>query len=278
MSDLKTKGLKKSITARLVSHTFSRNLYNKVLPNTVTVNGYIMHIDKNDTIVSHYILENKAWEELSSSVMNSVIKSGDTVLDIGAHIGYYTLLASKRVGPHGKVYAFEPDPHNFSLLKKNIKTNNIKNVVLVNKAVGDKDTTTHFYLNPTNTGDNRTYKNDNPSKRITVQQIKLDGFITEPVHVIKMDIQGSELKALEGMKRLLAKNPYLTIFSEFWPEGLLNNNSDPKKLLQILNKNGYSVTIVDDKKMKKTKTTFDKLLRLVESKQLYDTNLLCTKS
>ena len=74
------------------------------------------------------------------------VKEGNNVIDIGANIGYFTLLFAKLVGPNGKVFAFEPDPTNFSILKKNIEENNYDNVILSQKAISDKTETTKLFL------------------------------------------------------------------------------------------------------------------------------------
>ena len=72
-----------------------------------------------------------------TDVVTKEIQPGDTVLDLGANIGYFTLLFAKLVGNNGIVFAFEPEPQNIALLTKNIKINNYKNVTLVPKAVSN---------------------------------------------------------------------------------------------------------------------------------------------
>ena len=102
----------------------------------VFVNGFKMYLDKQDS--SGFSLET-GYEKIETQVMKDNIKKGDVVIDCGANIGYYSLLFSKLVGDSGKVFAFEPDPTNFSLLQKNLKENNIKNVIALNLAVSDKN-------------------------------------------------------------------------------------------------------------------------------------------
>ncbi len=71
------------------------------------------------------------------NVLKQNIHTGDTVVDIGANIGYYTLLMSNLVGNGGKVFAFEPEPKNFEILQKNLELNQIKNVIVEQKAVSE---------------------------------------------------------------------------------------------------------------------------------------------
>src|SRR4030042_4007070 len=92
------------------------------------------------------------WEVETIRLFKQLAKEGDTVVDIGAHIGYYTLLAARIVGDTGKVYAFEPDPANHDVLVGNIKLNGFQNVVTVRKAISDKNGQIELYLNEKNTG------------------------------------------------------------------------------------------------------------------------------
>jgi hypothetical protein len=77
------------------------------------------------------------YEPETTAVFLSLITDGDVVVDLGAHVGYYTLLAARRVGPEGRVFAFEPNPDNFRLLVKNIESNLYSNVIPVQKAVSN---------------------------------------------------------------------------------------------------------------------------------------------
>lgn len=140
------------------------------------------------------------------------------MLDIGAHIDYYALIAAKLVGKKGRVYAFEPDPFNFSLLKKNVKKNKYSNVVLVDAAVSDKQGKIKLFLSAENKGDHRVYDSSDNRKFHIVNAINLDNYFkkyTGRIDVIKMDIQGGEEKALEGMKGVIQKNPTVTLITEF---------------------------------------------------------------
>ncbi len=98
--------------------------------------------------VSHY----GTYEELEAKIMEEKIEMGNVVVDVGANIGLHTLNMARIVGNAGQVFAFEPDPSNFEILKKNAKINNYKNIILEQKAVGDKHGRTTLYQsdNPIN--------------------------------------------------------------------------------------------------------------------------------
>ncbi len=103
--------------------------------NFAEVQGQKMFLDKKDVLG---LSINGVYEPLETKLVRKEVKKSDVVLDIGANIGYYTLILAKLVGKKGRVFAFEPDPTNFALLKKNISINGYKNVILVPKAVAGK--------------------------------------------------------------------------------------------------------------------------------------------
>jgi FkbM family methyltransferase len=151
--------------------------------------------------------------------MRRLVRPGSNALDVGANIGFYTLLLSDLVGPEGHTYAFEPDATNFKHLSAIAGCRN--NVTLVPKAVSDRSGTLAMYTSPTLNVDHRTYKTASYKDAITVDGVSIDDYVAERFRVdfIKMDIQGYELNALRGMERTITANPAVVIFTEFWPYG-----------------------------------------------------------
>lgn len=243
--DLKTKGLYYSIIHRLYKLPFFKSVFSPVInyfkPEFILLGNQKLYIDKQDLIVSEKLLYSKEWEEYETKMFIKSLKKGQVLLDIGAHIGYYTLLGSKFIGKKGKVYAFEPDPKNFQILQKNVKENNCSNVILINKAVCDRSGKIKLYLNKENTGDHRTYNSKDGRKSIDIDSISLDEYFSanQKVDVIKIDIQGGEFKALKGASQLLKRNNHIKIFTEFWPYGLSLGKSNPKDYLKLLTKNQF---------------------------------------
>jgi len=145
-------------------------------------------------------------------VFCSLIKEGMTVVDAGAFIGYYTLLASKRVGSSGKVLAFEPDPVNFKILSENVQINGIRNVLLFNKALGAEfgklrfDVYSYDYFGRSKTGN------------VYVDVIPLD-FIEKDVDLVKIDVIGAELEVLRGMEDMLSEGK-VKVICEVYPDEL----------------------------------------------------------
>lgn len=207
----------------------------------VTVHGHRMKLDSQDSLgLSVW----KTYEPYETSLIEKRLKVGDVFLDLGANIGYYTLIAARKVGPTGHVYAFEPDPTNFSILKNNVEMNGYGNVTLINKAVDETTRTAKLYLSATNKGDHRLHPAAEARESIAIQTTTLDEAIRGGVDFIKMDIQGHEGKALRGARRLLKQKP-LTILTEFSPMFLRKAGSDPEQVLKSLERNGFAVFLLD---------------------------------
>ena len=171
-----------------------------------------------------------------------------TVIDIGANIGYHTLLFSKWVKPYGKIFAFEPDPTNFKLLKKNITANQIKNIVSFKNAVSDKNDKISLFLSEDNSGDHRIndlliFKNDNMRKKIGTHSVKLDSVFSksQKIDFIKIDIQGSEIQALNGMQNILKNRKNISMLIEFWPYAIQETGHEPRELIEILKQLGFDI-------------------------------------
>ena len=193
------------------------------------------------------------YEPFETMVMSRQIRQGDIVLDIGAHIGYYTLIFAKLVGPAGLVFAFEPEPSSFAVLKENIRMNAYTNVVPEQLAITSERGEAPLYINPIQPGDNRIYDSHDGSPFVKVKAVSLDdyfSFYTGEIDFIKMDIQGAEMAALQGMSSLLRKSPSVIIFSEFWPFGLTTFGVDPVDYLTALQRYGFYLQNINDKRGK----------------------------
>ena len=252
-------------------------LINKLKSNSASVLGHKMILDSNDSLE---ISINKVYEKFETDFINREIKKGEVVLDIGANIGYYTLIFARLVGEKGKVFAFEPDPNNFQILKKNVELNGYKNVILINKAVANKSGKLKFYLSEVNMGDHRIYDSYDGRKNIEVKCIKIDEYFQDykgKIDFVKMDIQGSETGAILGMAKLLGKNNKIRIISEFWPVGLKKCGVEPIQYIKLLQKNGFSLMELNDVKKTIKPIDVDKLLKTYTVEKENFTNLFCVR-
>ncbi len=257
-----------SAATRLYQHSRSRS----------DVFGHSMLLDPNDHVVSPILWEEGAFEPFETSLMQLELKEGDVVVDVGANIGYYTLIFARRVGPAGKVYAFEPDPNNFELLRKNVQINGYHNVILERKAVAERTGQRRLYLAPHNKGDHRLYASPENRPWVDVQTVALDDYFAirqERIDLIKMDIQGAEGLALAGMPRLLEDNPGVRLVTEFWPAGLRLCGTEPISYLQQLVQLGFRLYNIDEQRGCVEPVGTQELLRAYTPETDDYTNLFC---
>lgn len=166
-------------------------------------------------------------------------KVGDTVVDVGAGIGTYTIPLALKVGSSGHVYAFEALKANFELLERNVKLNELANVTAVHGAVTDKTGTLSVPFFPIRPGGIGNYSLASRSdERTTIPSYALDDFFSERgfthINLLKIDIEGSEVFAINGMKLLFSEGRIATTCCEFNPGWLGRMGSDPYELFELL--------------------------------------------
>jgi FkbM family methyltransferase len=147
---------------------------------------------------------------LGSYEMDAVVRfaaavpAGGTVFDLGANVGYYTLLSAVKAGPEGRVYAFEPLPRNLGYLRRHLALNRLTNVTVVAAAVSDRGGTARF------AEDASTSRGRIGAGGFEVRAVALDDWIEkegipDPA-LLKIDIEGAEFRALQGARRMLARS------------------------------------------------------------------------
>ncbi|MCK5306489.1 MAG: FkbM family methyltransferase [Candidatus Omnitrophica bacterium] len=233
-----------------------------VILKKVLFDGSIMKLDITDH-TQQLIYLWKLYEPPTTKYINTNLREGEIFIDIGANVGYYTLLTAKIVGPSGKVYAFEPEVKNFLALKTNLSINNIKNAMCYQKAVADRVGTMKLNLNPLNKGGHslnqfEQYSGD-ASKSYTLQEIKvlypnakfqqevsvitMDEFLSQmidssfdfsDISLIKVDVEGAEVNVLRGMQMLLSLDRAPKIICEV-------SSKNCEEINSILAKFGFKV-------------------------------------
>ncbi|MDD5312470.1 MAG: FkbM family methyltransferase [Dehalococcoidia bacterium] len=261
--------------------------------STICVNGYRMHTHsdkKGIEGIAHELLLTGTYEEYTSFVFKQYVKKGMTVLDIGANIGYFTLLAASLVGEGGKVYAFEPEPKNYNLLVKNVELNSYNNIVAVPKAVSDRVDELQLFIDRVESGGHSLFKesarrgNINSVESVTVSTTSIDEFFGDNqsiIDVIKIDIEGAEVLALKGMQNTLSRNRDVKLFTEFTPHKLRNAGNSAEEYWAYLVKSGFNhIYIINSHKKVLENATLDAILRYCRGgmfKQAGHVNLLCAK-
>lgn len=260
---------------------FHRLVYKLIKPKFVKIFEMKLFINPKDKILSDIIIKDGIWEPEETKFATKIIKKGWVVLDIGANIGYYTLLFSKLVGKKGKVFSFEPDAENFTLLEQNVRENKLKNIVLINKAVSDKTGKIKLFLDEENKGDHKIYNSYDGRKSVTIESVRLDDYFKNykgKIDFIKMDIQGAEGLATLGMLNLLKKQKHITVLTEYWPMGLYKAGINPQKYLTLFKKSGFCLYELDKNNQKCIPLNENKLHKdcTIENKKY--ANLICVKS
>jgi len=224
-----------------------------------------------------WTLRNFVKPRLTDCIENE-LKKKSVFVDVGANIGFYSILASKKVGKNGKVFSFEPEHKNHRLLRKNIRRNHRKNIVPLKKVVGEKDGKISFYINKDNPSDHRAYNNNENWKHIELDSVNLDNFFKESNHkvdFVKIDVQGFEESVLNGMKQIIHKNKQIKIIMEFWPVALESAGTKPEKIISYLDKEGFKFyPIRENGKYSRVLSATEVLNKLPKNK---DVDLLCKR-
>ncbi|MBE0429206.1 MAG: FkbM family methyltransferase [Thermoleophilia bacterium] len=177
--------------------------------------------------------------------IRETVRPGMTVLDIGANIGYYTMLFSSLVGKDGRVHAFEPEPLNFRHLES--LAGSLPNVRLHPVAVAENTKKAYLYLSEEMNVDHQTYDIGEGRPRMEIDCVSIDEYLRgEAVDFIKMDIQGYEYYALRGMRDIIAKSGRVTLMGELWTYGTKRAGVDPSEYLRLLDELGFKLEFLDD--------------------------------
>ena len=179
------------------------------------------------------------------------IRPGQNIVDLGANTGYYTLVASKLVGSSGRAYAFEPDPAMFDYLTRNIALNGCQNVTAVQQAVSDRVGSASFIRQDQERG---FLSAGDPSGSLEVPTVTLDDYFSgqgwPAIHLVKMDVEGSELAALLGMIELSRRNPQLRLVMEFNLEAMRRAGVSSLMLTAALGGLGFRDASVIEKRLR----------------------------
>jgi FkbM family methyltransferase len=191
------------------------------------------------------------YERGTTTLYEGLLSEGMTVVDIGAHYGYYTLVAARGVGRSGRVYAFEPHPTNYEILFKNIVLNGYENVIAVKKAISDRSGTANLTV-VGNSLEHRLSSSYSQSRcSISVETTTIDEFLESvgcsEVNVIKMDIEGGEESALKGMTGLLRTSARLKIVMEYAPSRLEAGGVRPLSIVNWLREFGFVVWTINER-------------------------------
>jgi FkbM family methyltransferase len=203
--------------------------------------GCSMNLDLSDWIQRNIYFG--TYEREETEIVKRYLRSGMTFVDVGANVGYYTVLAASLVGSTGHVFAFEPSPYAFQRLSQMAERNKLLQVRCFRAGLGEKTGECSLYLGPGNNHSPTMIEHAGLSPMAEAEVLTLDEWVNDwkvsRIDVLKLDIEGWESKLLRGAARLLADrriNSVLCEFNEYW---LKEAGSSPKELLAILNEAGF---------------------------------------
>lgn len=210
--------------------------------------GHRLYLMPEDTGISKELVIYKVHEPRATQLLERYVKEGMTVVDIGSNLGYYALLEARLVGRRGKVVAIEPVPDNARFLAMNVKANCYSNIVICEAAIGECNSEVPLHLSEKSNLHSLVPLSGDTGKHINVSMLTLDSLVSRyklsSVDFIRMDIEGYETVAIEGMRRTLqAHNPYLLI--ELHPH--LVGADRTLQYLRKLKAFGYRVEYVVDR-------------------------------
>ncbi len=184
-------------------------------------------------------------------LFQKMVGEGMAVIDVGAHIGIYTLLASSRVGPNGHVFSFEPTPTTFDLLRENVGRTAFRPWVnLHQNAVSDKTGRLSFAISKDSSRNNSLFFDAQAERQeiVEVETVVLDQTIPEGqrVDLVKIDAEGAEPAVIRGMVRILERNPDILLFMEYAPEHIQRAGESAEALLRQLAGMGFRFYVIRD--------------------------------
>jgi FkbM family methyltransferase len=179
------------------------------------------------------------YEYKKQAIFSELVAEGSIVFDIGAHVGFYTLLSSELVGSKGKVFAFEPVPDNIFYLKNHLQLNHIENVSIIEAAVSEHNGYMYFDEGRTSMQGYISHKGKLLVRNVSLDELHLKGDIPTP-DFLKIDVEGAELLVLQGMR---------TILNHYHPIIFLATHGKEihQRCVNFLKSCDYKIKAIDDK-------------------------------
>lgn len=182
---------------------------------------YLIYVDTRGIDIAPHLLMHGDWEPDDLGLFARMIRPGDTVLDVGAHLGVYSVVGAAATGATGQVHSFEPNPRLAQLQRKSVLVNGFgERAMLHEVAVGAAEGMAELVFTDEWAGGGHLSVSDVAGQGHRVRVVALDDIFTDPnfrIGVMKMDVEGTEGRALQGMRQILARSPEARILMEFAP-------------------------------------------------------------
>ena len=196
-----------------------------------------------DGIITRALQDYGLWERQETAYLIMTLLPGQTFVDIGAHVGYFSVLASKRVGPTGRVIAFEPEARNLDLLERNLWRNGCDNAVVVPYACSDRPQDLSLALDEENRGAHHLVPPGQGG--VPVRCVRPDDVLSGTADVVKIDAQGYDHEVIAGLRRTWTACPDLLIMSELSYGELDRRGIEPADVLAGYEELGFELAMFD---------------------------------
>jgi FkbM family methyltransferase len=212
----------------------------------VKVSGFRMRLPPR--FVEPFVFDR--YEPVTDAHLADALRPGMVVLDIGAHVGYYTLVAARAVGPSGKVHAFEPCAETLSLLRTNVRANGFANVEIHPFAAGSGDSKRTLHVTGSSDSHGLFPHPLTETVRTTeVRTVRAAQVVQGRVDLVKIDVEGAEFEVLDGMRDLVSSEDPSVLIVEWNPACLRNAGQDPLELPRCLAELGFTnISVLDDRR------------------------------
>lgn len=203
--------------------------------------GYRISLDRRDYIQRSIYLG--TFEPYESSQVKSYLKEGMTFVDVGANVGYYTLMAASLVGRHGRVLAFEPSPYAFSRLEETIARNNLRQVRAIPAGLSDTNGESRLFVSAGKANHTPSMVPNAGGQAVAVPVRRLDDYLSQHgvdhVDFMKIDVEGFEPNVIRGAGKYIERGKIHAILCEFNADWLSANKSSAEALYELLTDSGF---------------------------------------
>jgi len=214
--------------------------------------GISMRLNTGDKL-DYFIYYWRCWEPNETWLIRKILRPGDTFVDIGANIGYFSLIAGKIVGAKGQVHAFEPVPSTVEKLRHNVAINKFTNIMIHDYALSDKEGSVRInQLLEHNPGMNSMRADVSGTGRFwDIPSKPLDRVLagSDPIKLVKIDVEGAEMLVLNGFRKHLTAIDAPAILCEVTGSYLRSLGSSPEELFNFMNELGYRGYLLDNLKL-----------------------------
>ena len=220
--------------------------------------GGKLYVDCGDAVLAPWLLLDGLWESSATGWFQQVVRPGHHVVDIGANIGYFTVLSAKLAGPSGRVVAFEANPRLRQLAARNLAANGVHGHAEVHHLAAWSESTEvvlhvrrHFSVNSSVAPSSPAFLEqvgDEASEPVTVQAVAVDDVLGDlpRVDVLKIDVEGAEVRVLRGLARTLKANDDVKVLCEWAPAAIEAVGDDPEEALDVFRSLDWAAKILGD--------------------------------